>query len=143
LGTSVGSVWAGSMERRCDAIDQTRSSRGRPAEATTHTEADDARSRIEERLILGRALRERSPTDAAEYEAVKAAYRTWEDGTTQMLRQLFTTDEVADSFKGRTSIAMGEVPLAREILYLQKDIATSVRHLEGILDQLPYFDLDG
>jgi hypothetical protein len=58
-----------------------------------------------------------------------------------MLRQLFTTDEVADGFKGRMSIAVGSVPLGREIQYLQRDIAGSVRELEGILERLPYFDV--
>jgi predicted nucleotide-binding protein len=103
--------------------------------------ADVARTHIETRLTIGRELGTRSLSNGAEYESVRAAYRTWEDGTTEMLRQLFTTDEVADGFAGRMSIAVGDVPLSREIQYLQRDIASSVRRLEGTLERLPYFDV--
>ncbi len=101
---------------------------------------DVAQSRIELRIAKGRELLNAEVHDEASLDSVRAKYYTWHEGNAALLRQLFTTDEIADDYAHWAGVAGGSPPLDRRIKYARDGISTSIRRLEGVVEKLEFID---
>lgn len=103
---------------------------------------DDARSRIEERIEKGRLLRSTQISSRDALAQVKAEYFKWDKFNTELLRRIFTTEEVADEYsRWFVAVLSTQTSLSEDITDLYKDIESKIHRLDSISDRLELIPL--
>lgn len=98
---------------------------------------------LDERLALGRELLDREVRETEAVETLRNDFFTWSAVNEQILKQRFTTDEVAKRYAPvafYSSGGAGSTPLARRLELVRKDIQHGQQQLVSIRQQLQYFD---
>jgi predicted nucleotide-binding protein len=104
---------------------------------------DEFDRELEQRWELGRELLERGVSNAEAVEALQSDFRTWNAVNERLLKQRFTTDEVAKQYAPVAFFSSGgasSTPLARRLELMRKDIEHGQQQLASIRQQLEYFD---
>ena len=96
----------------------------------------DARTKIEERIAIGRRLLAVEITDGTILSDVKSKRYSWDEYNFSLLKQLFTNDSVADEYRGVFVGGIGLLAFESEVRFLTEDIQGEVRRLESINDRL-------
>lgn len=105
---------------------------------------EEANKRIEDRIGKGKAIKEISINSQGALEAAKNEYWKWNDYNTEMLRRMFSTEEIAEEYKrwiGIGVVTMREPPLAEEIRDFHDDIDKKIHRLESIAERLELIPL--
>jgi len=63
---------------------------------------ESSRTKLQTRIKEGEAIRQRRITDVGVFQQLKADQQTWSDYNEQLLRRLFTTNELRDQYSRRT-----------------------------------------
>ena len=97
---------------------------------------EEAARQINDRIVKGSAIRERPIQDEATLETAKDAYYTWTEYNEEMLRQMFTSPELADEYSDESGFVGWLDYFEEKVLDLQKDIDTKIRRLTSIQQRL-------
>jgi hypothetical protein len=99
---------------------------------------------LDGRLVLGQELLDRQARDTEAVETLRNSFFTWSAVNQQILKQRFTTDEVAKRYAPvafYSSGGAGSTPVARRLELVRKDVQHGQQQLVSIRQQLEYFDL--
>lgn len=99
---------------------------------------DDARSKIEERIEMGRRLRATQISTWDLLENIKNEYSKWDKFNADFLRRIFTTDELSEEYSMWFGgiISTSAQSLSQKITDLYKDIDSKLNRLDSISDRL-------
>jgi predicted nucleotide-binding protein len=99
-------------------------------------------SELADRIEKGQALIDRPISSSDEYDATRSDFYTWDEFNRALLRRRFTTSEVLDSYTGIGGFFGGPDTLSERISDLRRDIASDVRRLQSIREQVPIFEVE-
>ncbi|MGZ5118828.1 MAG: TIR domain-containing protein, partial [Burkholderiales bacterium] len=104
---------------------------------------DDAKARLQERIEKGLELKQRRVDTREAYENLSNDFSKWDAFNNELLKRLFTTDELAKeySFWGVMAIAMGERSLGEKIAEIYKDVDNKIHRIDSIIDRLELIPL--
>ena len=100
---------------------------------------DEAEQKITDRIAKGREIRETPINILQELDSVKKSYRKWNDFNVELLKRLFTNDDLShkfDQWAGSMVISMGEKYLDEEISDFHKEIDEKIHRLESMVERL-------
>ena len=107
---------------------------------------DEAASRIKDRIVKGNELKSALVDTHESYESSTKEYRLWEDYNKEMLKRIFTTDEISKEY-GRwigTPVMRTRPPsLGEKIENLHDDIDGKTDRLKSILGRLELIPVTG
>jgi hypothetical protein len=99
---------------------------------------------IDERLLRGKELLDRTISDEAGLQDCRAAYNTWTEYNEALLRRSFDSIEFAEEYSRRPGIGVyGGAPDPLSVRWdeLRGDIAGKTRRLSSIQERLPLYRL--
>jgi hypothetical protein len=97
-------------------------------------------SELNERIEKGSEIRDRRLSSDADLNDARADFYTWDDYNTELLKQRFTTSEIADDYSHLLPyVGGGPLTAADKIRELQGDIDRKLRKLMSIGERLPLF----
>ena len=104
---------------------------------------EEASKRIEDRIVKGSELKSVLVNTLDSYESTYEEYRFWDDYNEEMLKQIFTTNEIAEEYNPKFSagfISFGDSPsLGEQTKDLHRDIDKQISRLRSILGRLELF----
>lgn len=103
-----------------------------------------AEGRLSERMKLGRSFIEQQVGSHADYDLLQKEYRKWDVFNSELLKQLFTTDDLADEYSATTLGPMiiggyHEETLGKKIGKLKEQFDRKVHRLDSIVDRLELY----
>ena len=103
---------------------------------------DEAKSRLQDRMEKGSEFKQGRAGTAAAFEALKNKYSKWDSFNSELLKQMFTTEEIADEYDywGIMSVPINP-SLEEEIDDLYRDVDTKIHRLDSIIDRLEIIPL--
>ncbi len=107
---------------------------------------DEAASRIKDRIVKGHELKSALVDTHESYESSTKEYRLWEDYNKEMLKRIFTTDEISKEYGRwiRTLVMRKRPPsLGEKIENLHDDIDGKTDRLKSILGRLELIPVSG
>jgi len=108
-----------------------------PLELTTARE--DAEERIKERIFKGAAIIEIQINDPQNLAAAEKAYGKWNDFNLELLKRLFTSDELYleyNRYTGGMTVMMREKHLGEKVSDFYKKVEDKNHRLESIIERL-------
>lgn len=104
---------------------------------------DEARQQLEDRMQKGRELRGRQVADPVQYEALGNDYEKWNKFNQQLLKNLFTTDEIESEYSHWSAMFISTQPksLGQKIADRYDDIEEKVHRLDSIAERLEIIPL--
>lgn len=104
---------------------------------------EDAKTQLQDRIEKGRELKSAQIRSVQEYEALKHNYSKWNAFNVELLKRLFSTDELASeySYWGAMSVSMREPSLGEKIDDTYKDIDKKIHRLDSIIERLELIPL--
>jgi predicted nucleotide-binding protein len=98
-------------------------------------------SELDERLALGEEILERPVSNHEELEAAGADYYTWDDYNSTLLKQRFTTAEIAEeySFWG-VGVIGGHYSFEEKVADLRDDVQKKLRRLQSVRGRLDLYE---
>jgi len=105
---------------------------------------EDAKFRIQDRIEKGLALKKKSISSIAEYESVRNDYYKWDSYNAELLKQIFTSDEMSNEYSSWGPIAFigGETSLGEKIKEFHNDIDDKIHRLDSINERLEIIPLN-
>lgn len=99
---------------------------------------DEAKSRLQERVEKGLELKQRQVDTREAFEALSNDYSKWNAFNSELLRRLFTNEELASEYDywGVALIATREPSLGEKIADLYKDVDKKIHRLDSIIERL-------
>ena len=99
---------------------------------------EDAKARIEGRILKGREMKAVQVSTKDEYQAFRNEYYKWDAFNTELLKRLFTTEELSDEYGWFGAVVMSTRPptLSEEIAGIHKDIDRKVHRLDSMIERL-------
>lgn len=112
--------------------------KSRPELARPLSETTDL---LQEQLSKGSDLLRTDVGSREELGQVKRRFRNWEEYVQELLRRLFSTEELSDEFGAsvRMMYSLGPSSLQEDIGDFRSDGGIRVRRLESIIERLPLF----
>jgi predicted nucleotide-binding protein len=104
---------------------------------------EDARTRLQERIEKGLELKQGKVDTQVAYEALSNDYNKWDSFNEELLKRLFTNEELADeySFWGYGSSSAYEASLGEKIAEIYKDVNKKIHRLDSIIERLELIPL--
>ncbi len=103
---------------------------------------EEAELKLRERIDKGKEIVEVPINSANDFDKVKEQYYTWDDFNKELLKRLFSTDELVEKYSGGFSVFVLETkPLQEEILDFRKDVKSNIRKIKSIIEKLELFSL--
>lgn len=104
---------------------------------------DEAKARLQERIEKGLELKQRRVETRETFEALSNDYKKWNSFNSELLKRVFTTDEMAKEYDlwGAMSISMHEPSLGEKIVRFYKDIDNKIHRLDSIIERLELIPL--
>jgi predicted nucleotide-binding protein len=104
---------------------------------------DDAREKLAVRIERGVALREAVIKSRAQLEQAEADFSKWNDYNRELLRQLFTSDEIANEYSHSLTgpFVVFQPDLGRDIREFRETLHGKVTRLESIAERLELIPL--
>ncbi len=100
---------------------------------------DVAKSKLQDRMQKGLEIKKTLIYSRNDLEMARNEYSKWNSFNIEMLKRMFTTEELADEFSGWSAaifVSMRESSLDEQISELFKDIDNKVHTLDSIIDRL-------
>lgn len=100
---------------------------------------DVAKSKLQERMQKGLEIKKTLISSQYNLEMARNEYSKWNSFNIEMLKRMFTTEELADEFSSWSAaifVSMRESSLDEQISDLFKDIDNKVHRLDSIIDRL-------
>ncbi len=105
---------------------------------------DDAKSRLQERIQKGLEIKQAQINSREALDSAKNEYSKWNSFNTELLKRIFSTEELADEYShwiGIGIIAMREPSLGEKIADLYKDIDQKIHRIDSIIERLELIPL--
>ncbi|TDV88011.1 putative nucleotide-binding protein [Halomonas alkaliantarctica] len=100
----------------------------------------DADAKLEDRIVKGTELKSSLSSSQQTYEEVKSEFRIWDDYNEELLKRIFTTDDIADEYSGWAGVAImsfgGGPSRSEQIRDLNDDIEKKLQRLSSIKQRL-------
>lgn len=113
----------------------------RPAELTVTRE--EAKARLQDRIEKGMELKQVQVNTAQSYEVALNEFSKWDSFNVELLKRIFTTDELASEYSWwGIAVIGGRRSLGEQIAELSKDIDKKIHRLDSIIERLELFSLD-
>ena len=106
--------------------------------------AEEARSRLEERVAKGNEIKEIPINSPDELDAEKKNYYKWNDFNEELLKRLFTTEELSEEYSHRVGVrfmSLNEPPLDKKIHDFHDDVNEKLHRLDSIIERLELIPL--
>ena len=101
---------------------------------------EEARYWLEERIEKGREMRNTQIGSMEQFEAAKNAYSKWNSFNTELLKTIFTTEELADEYGSCVGVGVVTIydgpSLGEEIADLFENIDKKIHRLDSIVERL-------
>jgi predicted nucleotide-binding protein len=103
----------------------------------------EATQKINERITKGKEIKEIQIGNEHALERARKEYYKWSDYNHELMRRMFTSEEIADEYSG-FGFAVGRtgMTLYEEIEDFHSDIDTKIYRLESVRDRLELIPLD-
>lgn len=105
---------------------------------------DDAKSKLQERIQKGLAIKQAKINSREALDEAKNEYSKWNSFNAELLKRIFSTDELAEEYSrwiGIGVIAMREPSLGEKIADLYKDIDQKIHRIDSIIERLELIPL--
>lgn len=105
---------------------------------------DDAKSKLQERIQKGLAIKQAQINSGEALDEAKNEYSKWNSFNTELLKRIFSTDELAEEYSqwfGISVIVMRESSLGEKIADLYKDIDQKIHRIDSIIERLELIPL--
>lgn len=104
---------------------------------------DDAKAKLQERIEKGMILKQGRVETYEGYESLSNEYSKWDSFNSELLKQIFTTAEMADEYDhwGIAVMSMYEPSLGEKIADRFKGIDSKIHRLDSIIERLEIIPL--
>jgi len=104
---------------------------------------DDAKARLQERIEKGLELKQRRVETRETFEILSNDYSKWDSFNSELLKRIFTTDEMAKEydFWGAMAMTMYEPSLGEKIADVYEDVNKKIHRLDSIIERLELIPL--
>lgn len=104
---------------------------------------DEAKTRLQDRIEKGLDLKKRPAPSHQDFETLQNDYHKWNSFNSELLKRLFTSDELEKEYSwwGMAAVPMRELSLGEEIADLHKDMDTKIHRLDSIIERLELMPL--
>jgi hypothetical protein len=103
----------------------------------------EATQKMNERITKGKELREIAIGNEHALERVRKEYYKWSDYNRELMRRMFTSEEIADEYSGfGFAVGRSRMTFYEEIEDFHSDIDTKLYRLESIRDRLELIPID-
>ena len=105
---------------------------------------DEAKSRLGERIEKGLELKQRKVDTREAYDLLLKDYQKWDAFNNELLKQLFSTDELAKEYShfGVAVIGMRESSLGEKIADAFKRVDNKIHRIDSILERIELIPID-
>jgi predicted nucleotide-binding protein len=105
---------------------------------------DEAKNRLGERIEKGLELKQRKVDTREAYDLLLKDYQKWDAFNKELLKQLFSTDELAKeySYFGVAAIAMREPSLGEKIADAFKKVDNKIHRIDSIIERIELIPID-
>ncbi|AEG01073.1 TIR domain-containing protein [Methylomonas methanica] len=106
--------------------------------------ADEARSKLAERIEKGKEIKFFKINSVEDFEDVKKAYSKWNDFNKELLKRLFSTEELSTEYGWWASvgvISLHERSFWEKITEFHEDIDEKLHRLDSIIDRIELIPL--
>jgi predicted nucleotide-binding protein len=105
--------------------------------------SDDAKSLLQERIEKGTELRRRQVANSRDLEALKHEYSKWDSFNSELLKRLFTAEELAHEYDhwGIAAVSTYDPSLGQMITDLYADIDMKIHRIDSIIERLELIPL--
>jgi predicted nucleotide-binding protein len=103
--------------------------------------ADDARSRLADRADKGRKLKDIPINSWETLDGAKKEYDKWSSYNSELLKQLFTSDELSNEYDRFYGAVIMERNLGRDIREFHEEVGDKIHRLESIAERLELIPL--
>ena len=118
-----------------------KSSQSEPARPELRMPPAEAASKISERVIKADEIRSRDIHSTPQFEQARDEYQRWDSYNIELLRQIFTSDDLADEYVGwGGSVSRPRSP-EEQWRALQRDITEKINRLNSISERLELIPL--
>ena len=100
---------------------------------------DEAKSKLDERIRKGLEIKKLQITSYEKLEASKKEYSKWNSFNTELLKRIFTTEELANEYSrsfGVICVEMREPTLGEKINDFYKDIDHDIHTIDSIIERI-------
>lgn len=105
---------------------------------------DEAKNRLGERIEKGLELKQRKVDTREAYDLLLKDYQKWDAFNKELLKQLFSTDELAKEYShyGVAAIAMRESSLGEKIADAFKRVDNKIHRIDSIIERIELIPID-
>lgn len=105
---------------------------------------DEAKNRLGERIEKGLELKQRKVDTREAYDLLLKDYQKWDAFNKELLKQLFSTDELAKEYShyGVAAISMREPSLGEKIADAFKRVDNKIHRIDSIVERLELIPID-
>jgi len=107
---------------------------------------DEAKSKLQERIQKGLEIKQAQINSRDALDVAKNEYSKWNSFNTELLKRIFTTEDLSDEYSrgiGIAFIAMREPSLGEKIADLYKKIDQEIHRIDSIIGRLELIPLSG
>lgn len=100
---------------------------------------EEARSRIEDRVVKGTALLSKLSADRIDYESIKREYHIWDDYNVELLKRIFSKEDLSEEYSawlGAMVVTMHQPTIGERIGELHDEIGEKIDRLKSIKERL-------
>ena len=104
---------------------------------------EDAKSRLQARIEKGLELKQRRVDTREAFELLSNDYSKWDSFNSELLKRLFTTEELVKEYDDWVAMAMSmqEPSLGEKIAEVYKDVDKKIHRLDSIIERLELIPL--
>lgn len=104
---------------------------------------DEAKARLQERIEKGLELKKRQVHSYEAFESLSKEYSKWDSFNSELLKRVFTTDEMAKEYDswGAMAISIHEPSLGEKIADLYSDVDNKIHRIDSIIERLELIPL--
>ncbi|KRP74955.1 TIR domain-containing protein [Pseudomonas paralactis] len=105
---------------------------------------DEAKNRLGERIEKGLELKQRKVDTREAYDLLLRDYQKWDAFNKELLKQLFSTDELAKEYShyGVAVISMRESSLGEKIADAFKKVDNKIHRIDSIIERIELIPID-
>ena len=104
---------------------------------------DEAKAKLQDRIEKGMELKRVQVNTPQSYEIAKNEYSKWNSFNAELLKRMFTTEELSTEYSwwGVVAMSMGRPSLGEQIAKLNKDVDDKIHRIDSIIERLELFPL--
>jgi predicted nucleotide-binding protein len=104
---------------------------------------DEAKAKLQDRIEKGMKLKRVQVNTPQSYEIAKNEYSKWNSFNAELLKRMFTTEELSTEYSwwGVVAISMRHPSLGEQIAKLNRDVDDKIHRIDSIIERLELFPL--